>query len=95
MARAVSASPSPPKARQAVAVHQHVIGRQRHGEQRAAHGEKSRMQDIERVDLGRIRPADPEAQRARRISPLKRVARLGAQDLGIGDPGDAPAAAAK
>ncbi len=34
-----------------------------HREHRAAHRQKRRMQDVERVDLRRIRPADAETQR--------------------------------
>jgi hypothetical protein len=34
----------------------------------AAHGQKSRLQDVERVDFRRIRPADAEASASRRIS---------------------------
>ena len=40
-----------------------MIGRQGHGQQRAAHGQKCRLQDIERVDLGLVRPADAETER--------------------------------
>ena len=33
-------------------------------EHRAAHRQKSGLEDVERIDFGRIRPAEPEAQRA-------------------------------
>ena len=86
IARAVSVLPKPPKLRQPVTIHQHMIGRQGHRQQRAAHGEKCGLQDIQGVDLRPIRPADAETQRIaandRRSSGVRSSGR---QDLGIRD----------
>ena len=54
----------PRKPRQAVAVDDELVRAAVHGKHRAAHGEEGRMQDVERVDFRRLRPADPEAKRA-------------------------------
>ena len=44
-----------------VAVHLHMRGRERQAEQRAAHREEARLQDVERVDLLHVRPRDGPA----------------------------------
>ncbi len=74
-----------------VAIHQHVIRRQRHGQQRAAHGQKCRLQNIQRVDFGLVRPADTEAQRFAPDLDAEPRALLGAQGFRIGDAFDGSA----
>ena len=51
-------------ARAAVAVDDDVHRRRRQREQRPPHGQQRRLQDVERIDLGRIRPAHAEANAA-------------------------------
>ena len=85
--------PQSVEARQSIAVHEQPLRAWVHREHRASHRQKSRMQNVERIDLGRIRPANAERQCAAPNLPAQTRRARRAQHLGIRQTGDGPAAA--
>ncbi len=77
--------------RQTVAVDEQPLRAQAHGQHRAAHREKGGVQDVERVDFGRVRPADAEAKSAPAYRRAQARPGLGTQHLRIRDAGDGAA----
>ncbi len=76
--------------RHAVAVDQHMIRRPGHRQNRAVHGKKRSLQNVQRVDLGLVRPADAETQCFAADDEAQAFSFLGVQLLRVGDSRNRP-----
>jgi hypothetical protein len=65
-----------------------VRRRRRQREQRTPHGQQRRLQDVERIDLGRIGPADAEANAACADHARQSLTDRGGKQLRVREPPD-------
>ncbi len=77
-------------ARAAIAVDAHVRRTHRQRQQRAAHRQQRRLQDVQAVDLVAIRPADRPGERARADDGSQACALRDRKHLGVGKAANAP-----